>query len=291
VVVRLAGCGVCASSLPLFEGREWFTYPRPPGEPGHEGWGIVETLGDGVTSLVPGLPVALFSQRAFAEADVAPADAVLPLPAPLARETLPLEPLACAMNAFRRAGVRRGHTVAIVGVGFLGALLVQLARWSGAHVVALSRRPFAQRLAERLGAHLVLPTDDRFAAADAVRKWASADGCDRVIECVGLQEALDLASDLVATRGRLVIAGYHQDGPRRVDLQSWNWRGIDVVNAHERDQAEYVRGGREALAALADGRLRLDELITHRFPLARLGDALEAARERPEGFLKAVVEV
>ncbi|HEX3866651.1 MAG TPA: alcohol dehydrogenase catalytic domain-containing protein, partial [Gemmatimonadaceae bacterium] len=54
VRVRLEGCGVCASSLPLWEGRDWFEYPRPAGAPGHEGWGVVDAVGDGVTSVALG---------------------------------------------------------------------------------------------------------------------------------------------------------------------------------------------------------------------------------------------
>jgi threonine dehydrogenase-like Zn-dependent dehydrogenase len=81
-----------------------------------------------------------------------------------------------------------------------------------------------------------------------------------------------------------VLAGFHQDGPRTIDLQSWNWRGIDVVNAHEREPRACVEAMREALL-LFD----LERLVTHRFPLARLADAFEAARTRPPGFVKAVV--
>jgi threonine dehydrogenase-like Zn-dependent dehydrogenase len=85
-----------------------------------------------------------------------------------------------------------------------------------------------------------------------------------------------------------VIAGYHQDGPRQVDMQQWNWRGLDVVNAHERDPAVVARGMQEAMAAVADGVLDPIPLITHRVPLAELGHAFELMRERPDGFMKAV---
>jgi threonine dehydrogenase-like Zn-dependent dehydrogenase len=72
-------------------------------------------------------------------------------------------------------------------------------------------------------------------------------------------------------------------------MQSWNWRGIDVVNAHERDPAVYVEGIRHAAEAVADGRLDPSSLYTHRFPLVRIDEALEAARSRPDGFVKALV--
>jgi threonine dehydrogenase-like Zn-dependent dehydrogenase len=110
-----------------------------------------------------------------------------------------------------------------------------------------------------------------------------------VIEAVGKQWPLDLAAELTGVRGRLVIAGYHQDGPRQVNMQLWNWRGLDVVNAHERDPAIYVDGVRAAVEAVVTGRLDPDPLYTHTFPLTRLDEALNATRDRPDGFLKALV--
>jgi threonine dehydrogenase-like Zn-dependent dehydrogenase len=114
-------------------------------------------------------------------------------------------------------------------------------------------------------------------------------GADRVFEVVGLQGPLDLATELTRIRGRLIIAGYHQDGSRQVNMQLWNWRGLDVINAHERDPGAYLRGIRDAVAAVREDRLDLASLVTHRFPLDRLDEALEAMRTRPDGFLKAVV--
>jgi len=104
-----------------------------------------------------------------------------------------------------------------------------------------------------------------------------------------VQSTLDLAGPLTKTRGRLVIAGFHQDGGREVDMQLWNWRGLDVVNAHERDPRVYVEGIREAAAAVEAGRLDPSRLYTHRFGLDEVERALETAVERPDGFMKALV--
>ena len=112
-----------------------------------------------------------------------------------------------------------------------------------------------------------------------------------MIECVGKQGPLDVASELTRVRGRLVIAGYHQDGLRQVNLQQWNWRGIDVVNAHERDPKVYVSGLREAVAAVTEGKLDPFPLLTHGFPLERLHEAFQIAGERPPGFMKSWVEM
>jgi NADPH:quinone reductase len=81
--IRLEGCGVCASNLPVWEGRPWFAYPLAPGAPGHEGWGRIDALGHDVHGLTLGQRVAVLSLHAYATYDMAPADAVVPLPAGL----------------------------------------------------------------------------------------------------------------------------------------------------------------------------------------------------------------
>jgi threonine dehydrogenase-like Zn-dependent dehydrogenase len=287
VRVRLEGCGVCASNLGPWAGPAWMDFPTAPGGLGHEGWGVVDALGAGVTGLRAGQRVAALSYHAYAEYDVASAEAVVPLP-PGLRGPFPGEPLGCAMNIFRRAGIEAGQDVAVVGVGFLGALLIRLSVQAGARVIAVSRRPFARALARRMGAAEVLGIEDHGAVVARVEELTRGRLCARVIEAAGRQGPLDLAGRLAGERGRLVIAGYHQDGPRQVDMQLWNWRGLDVINAHERDPAVYVAGIRDAVAAAEAGRLDLDGLYT-RFPLERLGEALDATRDRPDGFLKAWV--
>jgi threonine dehydrogenase-like Zn-dependent dehydrogenase len=289
VRVKLEGCGICASNLPVWEGREWFKYPLEAGAPGHEGWGVVDAVGDEVTTLRPGDRVAMVSEHAYATYDVTPADHVVRIPDTLFGQPVPAEPLGCAMNIFRRSDVREGHTVAIVGIGFLGALLTALCVRAGATVTAISRREFARHIAESLGAHATIELDAPARAAKQARAHCSGSGYDRVIEAVGTQEALDLATDLTGVRARLVIAGFHQDGPRSVNLQKWNWQGLDVINAHERDPAEYRRGMQEAIALMAAGELDPLPLYTHRFELSELGDGLAAVAGRPAGFLKALV--
>jgi threonine dehydrogenase-like Zn-dependent dehydrogenase len=140
-----------------------------------------------------------------------------------------------------------------------------------------------------MGAAETIPMQDHWQIIEQVRGLTGGVFCDRVIEAVGKQWPLDLAAELSREGGRLIIAGYHQDGPRQVNMQLWNWRGFDVVNAHERDPAVAVRGMREAIAAIESGLVDPSLLITHRYPLERLDEALNATRDRPGNFVKAVV--
>ncbi|CAA9229747.1 MAG: Threonine dehydrogenase and related Zn-dependent dehydrogenases [uncultured Acidimicrobiales bacterium] len=288
VRVVLEGCGVCGSNLPVWEGREWFTYPLQPGAPGHEGWGEVAAVGDGVP-LATGQRVAVLADGAFATEITVPAASVVPLPDELAGRDFPGEAVGAGWNVARRGAFAAGQTVAVVGIGFLGAVVTALAAAAGARVLAVSRRAHSLDVARAMGAADVIPLEDRWQVGRAVSELTDGALCDVVVEAVGTQGPLDVAGDLTRSGGRLVIAGFHQDGLRTVDLQAWSWKGIDLVNAHERDErvvAEGVRAGAEAVVA---GTVDLEPLLTHRFPLDRLGAALDAMVQRPHGFLKAVV--
>ncbi|MBD3240287.1 MAG: zinc-binding dehydrogenase [Chitinivibrionales bacterium] len=287
--VKVQGCGVCGSNLPVWEGKPWFSYPFAPGAPGHEGWGTVDAIGEGVEGFEHGMNVAFLSYNAFAEYDVVDSRAAIRLPAWLNGSPFPGEPLGCAMNVFERSAIESGQTVAVVGIGFLGALLVRLARWKGARVVAVSRRAYALEIARQMGAgeaFAMTRTDDTVAH---VKELTDGKGCECVIEATGKQQALDLAGDLVGERGRLVVAGYHQEGLRRVNMQKWNWQGIDVINAHERAPERYMRGMRAAVAAMEQGALDPTPLYTHRFTLDILDEAFEHMSTRPHGFMKGLL--
>ena len=288
--VKLEGCGVCASNLGPWSGPEWLQYPGEPGGMGHEGWGVIEAVGEGVEGFAVGDRIAALSYNSYASHDIADADKVVKLPPELADQPFPGEPLGCAFNIFRRADIHAGQTVAIVGIGFLGALLTRLATDAGARVIAISRRDFSLEVAREFGAAETIPMTDHQKIIERVKELTDGRFCERVIEAVGKQWPLDLAGELTAERGKLIVAGYHQDGPRQVNMWLWNWRGIDVINAHERDPAAYMAGIREAVDAVASGRLDPSPLYTHRFKLDELAQALDATRDRPAGFLKAIIE-
>jgi len=289
VRVRLEGSGVCASNLTPWEGPEWMTFPTQPGDLGHEGWGVIDAVGEEVRDLQPGDRVATLGTNAYAEYDVADASAVVKIPDELSDIPFPGEPFGCAMNIFRRSEIRQGQTVAIIGIGFLGAILVRLASKAGARVFAISRRQSSLELARKMGAAEIIPMDDHYAIIGRVKKLTGGKFCERVIEAVGKQWPLDLAAELTGEGGRLIIAGYHQDGPRQVNMQLWNWRGFDVINAHERDPNVALQGVKDAIEAVRSGLIDPADVITHRYPLEKLDEALNATRDHPGHFVKAIV--
>jgi NADPH:quinone reductase len=271
VLVRLRACGICASDLNAWRGVTGIEYPLSPGAPGHETWGDVVQLGDGASGLQVGQRVTGMLWNGLAELGLARAENLVGIDQPLLGE-----PLGCAMNVVRRAG--SAERVAFVGFGYLATLSAQLLP-PGTRWVALSRRQDSRELALRLGAEAAHAFDT------VPSEWW--DSFPIVIEAGGAQQTLDFATWLTGYNGRLVIAGYHADGPRTVNMQSWNWKGIDVINAHDRRPAVIV----DALRASLRLGLDLSSLQTHTFGLDQTAAAFRMVEERPPGFLKAVVRL
>jgi len=289
ICVKLEGCGLCASSLPVWEGREWFEYPNKAGNPGHEGWGIVYEVGYNVTRFKKGDRVAILSNHAFAEYDFALENAVVKIPEHLKHIPFPGEALGCAANIFNRSDIQRGQVVAIIGTGFLGTLMVQMAKAAGANVIAISRRESSRMLAKSCGADMAIPMDDHYKIIETVKHLTNGKFCDRVIECTGKEWPLNLAGELCKERGKLIIAGYHQDGLRQVNIQLWNWKGLDVINAHEREAEKYTDGIVEAIHLIEQGIIQPEVLFTHTFPFEDINKAFETLEQAPDGFIKALI--
>ncbi|MCW8196171.1 zinc-binding dehydrogenase [Proteobacteria bacterium 005FR1] len=289
VVVQVEGCGLCASSIPVWEGRPWFDYPLEPGAPGHEAWGRIVAIGEEVNGFVAGQRVACLAENAYVDQLNVKAEYVVALPPELGNRPFPGEAIACAMNIFRRADVQEGQAVTIIGAGFLGLLLVQLATSAGARVFVMSRRESARKLAEQYGAEAVFDTEDWWGNAHRIVELTGGAGCERVIEVTGMQFALDAATEMVGEYGKLVIGGYHQEDLRQVNMQKWNWRAIDVINAHERDPRRCIEGMKMAVEATVEGRIRPQDLLTHKFSFNELDKAFHTLLDRPDGFIKAWV--
>ncbi|MBI2755661.1 MAG: alcohol dehydrogenase catalytic domain-containing protein [Chloroflexi bacterium] len=284
VLVKVLACGLCGSDLNAWRGVPGMAFPLNPGEPGHEVWGQIASAGTEVRGFVPGQYVTGMLQRGYAQFAVGnPADlAVLESDGGTAEMPLLGEPIACAANVVRRSGWQPGQPVAFVGFGYLAALIAALLFAEGpAEWIAVSRRPDSRALARARGAEAAYGFDE-----------VPEDRWDRypvVIEAAGVQQALDYATWLTAYSGRLVLAGYHADGSRTVNVQSWNWKGLDVVNAHERRPEAYRAGLADGLRIVRRHHLDLRGLASHTFRLSDIATAFQVAAERPTGFIKGVV--
>jgi len=293
VLVRVTVAGLCGTDYRIWSGDRPVAYPRVMG---HEFVGRVETIGAGVTRVAPGGHVAVEPNYScgtcplcwegnknlclartavgidvdgcFAELVRVPARCCWPAPAGVADEDLVLtEPLAVAVRAVGRADVRSGETVAIVGAGTLGLLAVQVARGHGARILVVSRTARRFALARDLGAEATHTVEDGPLDARA-RAFSGREGVDCVIETAGTAEAVNHALALVRPGGRIILTGLpHESTP--VEFFSVVRREITILGS-----MIYQDEFSEAMRLVADGTVKTRPLVSHRFPLAAIGDAL-----------------
>ena len=289
LLVRVEACGVCSSELSQWTGRAGTAYPA---RIGHEVSGTVAAVGEEVTGFAVTDPVAVWTTGGgYAEYVAVHADHARHRPPDLPASTTLLEPVACASNAVELADVRLGDVVLVVGAGFMGQLVTQLVALRGAsQVIVADARSDVLALA---AAHGATRTVDVRAEplVEVVRQLTAGRGADVTFEVTGAQSALDVVGDVTRMSGKLVLVGFHQGEPRQVPLAQWNWMAFSLLNAHFRDVAVIMRGMTVGLQLLSSGQLQMGPLVTHRFPLAEVDVAFETAVRKPDGFVKAVVEV
>jgi threonine dehydrogenase-like Zn-dependent dehydrogenase len=288
VLVQVQASGVCASELhPWADGR-----PEYPHRFGHEPMGTVVAVGPEVTRFSEGDRVTGLFNKAHADLCVAKEDVLLPLPDGVGEENALGEPLACLVNAQRRTPVELADRVALIGLGYMGLGMLQLLklRWPS-QIVAIDVREEAREAAVALGAD---ESYDPSRVPDEYKitnfgDWQSDRGFDVVVEGSGTQPGLTLAGEMVRAHGVLSILGYHQGGPRQVEIGMWNWKAIDVVNAHVRRRADLLESMRIGLELTAHGLIDLGALVTHRYSLDEVDRAYTDLQQKPPGFIKAVV--
>ncbi|WP_165949117.1 alcohol dehydrogenase catalytic domain-containing protein [Kribbella turkmenica] len=277
VLIQVIANGLCASELPTWTRGPVEGVPRTLG---HEPVGRVLEVGGGVGPIAIGNLVTGRWTASFTELIVVPAEYAVVVPPGLGYEAGIGEPLGCVVEALRRARVDTGDRVAVVGAGFMGLCLLQLLATSPiGELVAIDVRADAKCAALAYGASSARDPEDMDQMTDAF---------DVVFEVSGTQGGLDLATALTRSGGTLDIVGYHQ-GTRTVDLQAWNWKALDVVNGHVRDQRQLTDSIRRGLDIAAGGRIDYASLFTHRYPLSDIDQAYADLRAKPDGFVKALI--
>src|SRR6266511_254781 len=286
VLLRVAACGVCTSELDQWEGKANINYPHYPG---HEVSGVVEKVGSKVQSFQPGDKVgAWVTSRGFAEYVAVKAEYCFPagdVPLDLALA----EPLTCSVNAVELANLSLSDDVVIIGAGFMGTLVQKLVQLKGPrHVIVADTRPDALERAKKIGATRVVDVRNE-SLANVVKEMTGGLGADVSFEATGAQAPLTLLGDVTRMSGKVVIVGFHQGGMREISLAYWNWMAFQIINAHFREIPTIMRGMRIGMRLLTSGRLSLEDLVTHRFHLNEIGQAFQAAHEKPEGFVKSTI--
>lgn len=320
VLFRVAVCGICGTDVKKIH----YGFVAPPQILGHELAGTVVSAGRGVTKFKPGDRVVsfhhipcghcfycerkLFSQCAtFKRTGLTAglgdpngggfAEYVRAMPWIVERgmmrvpddvefdEATFVEPVNTCLRAVRKARIARGETVLVIGQGPIGMLLMLLARYEGASVFASDPLPNRRAASARLGAMECF--DPRSTnVRDEIRARTEGRGADAVLLAAPHPSLLDEALGILRPGGRALLFA-HNDPILRVEFQA-SAIGIEekeilgAYSASVDDQAES--------AAIVFGRkLPLREMVSHRFPLDRIAQALELAARPTEDTLKVLI--
>jgi threonine dehydrogenase-like Zn-dependent dehydrogenase len=218
----------------------------------------------------------------FAEQATVPARCCWPAPDGLSDERLLLaEPLAVVVRAVGRGAPAAGETAAVLGLGSLGLLAVQVLKARGARVLAVARSTRRLSLARELGADAVALSgaDDDTGAA---RAFSGREGVDLVVETAGTAVAVEQAVSLCRPGGRVVLTGL----PHEATALNFFWvvrRELRIIGS-----MIYQDEFPEAMRLLATGGVRVDRLLSQTFPLDRIDEAFEAHRS-PDSIKVAVI--
>jgi threonine dehydrogenase-like Zn-dependent dehydrogenase len=283
VQVRTLANGICMFEVSLFTGAEPTKFPR---EVGHEGIGVVEKVGKGVTRLKEGDIVTCGRWHTVQNA---PAWTARRIPRPPADPGVFLvEPANCVVIAVRSYDIVPGDRVLVLGAGYMGLLNVQLlGRCPLSELVVADVKPRNLELARQFGATEVI--DAGSAEGRARLKAREEEPFDLVVEAAGAAATLAQATALVRSGGKLGIFAWHHE-PRAVDLSTWHMRGIRVMNCapnigRDRNEETWER----AIRLMECGTFDMTPLVTHRHPAEDVQAAMELAAERPSDYIKGVL--
>jgi L-iditol 2-dehydrogenase len=222
-------------------------------------------------------------QGAYAEYVVHGAKAVFHLPDSLDFATgALLDPASIALHTANRAGIRPGDNVAVIGPGPVGLLAADAARARGAgRVIVVGRGDRLSKAAE-MGNEII-----DYSAGDpveAVRRATDGLGADIVLDCAGVPDSFRWGIAALRKGGRCAAVGIPVESVE-LSLQELVLYEKELVGC--RASAGEMR---HVIPLVADGRIRAQELLTHRYPLSEFGEALATFNERRGGALKVIVE-
>lgn len=315
VRVRSVSTGVCRTDLDIATGALDPRWVRFPVVPGHEWSGVVDSVGESVTGIEPGVRVVcegnipcLACQRCRAgdthlcqsydavgftrgggwgEFVVVPARILHGLPDHVSFDAAVLvEPGACVLKALERARIEPAETVGVVGIGAMGALTIRIARLrSPAAIVAYGLRDEELELALALGADAVVNVAQ--ADVEAETRRLAGGGLDVVVETAGAVAAAELSTRLAREGGRVVMLGIAGRGEEltlpadRIPL-----RDLSVFGSVGYTTAAWAR----MVGLLRERLVELDPIVTHRFPLDRYEDAFALMDDRRGVVARIVLE-
>ncbi len=314
VLVRIRAALTCGTDLKVYRQGFHARMIVPPSVFGHELAGVIEEVGPGVGSFVPGMRVVAansapcnscfycerhlanlcqdlqFINGAYAEYIRIPERIVrqnlLLLPDSISfQEAALVEPLACVLRGVEETGIVEGDTVVVIGMGPVGLMFVQVLKSLGATVIAAGKRSGQLALARRMGADHVVDTKNTN-VVEQVRKITNGRrGADVVIEAVGTTDTWQQAMGMVRRGGCINLFGGCPSGTHiTLDTTLIHYSEI-TIKASFHHTPRHIR---EALEAVNRGQVNAGSLITGEERLSSLRNVLERLLDR-NGDLKIAI--
>ncbi len=314
VKVKVGVCGICGSDL-----SPWYMEPEAPKFFGHEPAGIVVEVGKGVEGLNIGdrvfvhhhVPcfVCHYCQRGlytmcplYTKTNIHPAGFAEYIRVPqlnVQRDTLKLpdsvsdeeatmiEPIGCCIKGFKKANLKIGDTVAVIGAGFAGQIHIQLARIFGAtKIIAVDGIDYRLKKAREFGADVTMNFKNEN-VVEAVKDESDGRGADVVVVAAGSLDAVKEGVEIACKGATVYIFAPFPPGTLLpTDLNRFFFSEITLVTSYSSTHLDT----RAALALIANKRLEGKSLITHRFPFDQINGAMQLAMKAQES-LKVVVSI
>lgn len=281
------GC-LCGSDVPYFTGAD-VPSERVITHSLHEMIGsVVETNGD---RFKPGDRVLAvpFDQRGLAERYSLPDTRAIPLDSRISEEeAMMAQPLGTVIFALRKLPNVIGKTVAVVGQGPIGQLYTMCLRNLGAkQIIAIDINEDRLAISKEHGATSTISADKQDVISE-ILSLTDRQGCDIVIEAIGHDEiALNLCIDLCRRFGIILFFGV--PSVRVNDLRMFDLlqKSIQIITSMDPD---FTLDFPLAMQWIAEGRVDVSRILTHRYPLSEIQQAFELFRDRKDGCIKVVIE-
>jgi len=318
-LVKVACVGVCGSDIHYYRtGKIGVQVVKYPFIVGHEASGVVEEVGDGTSSLKPGQRVAIEPaipcgecqwcqggrphicpevkflgtppiDGAYREYMVMPYQNLIPIPDGMSFEEAALtEILAIGLHTVDIIGLKPGNSVAIFGSGPVGLAILLMAKVSGAAEIFSTDLIEARlKMTQKLGAHhLINPQKDD--PVEYIKEHTEGIGVDITFEAAGEQETIDHSLDAVKIGGKVAVIGIPE--LERVSY-SPEIRRKELLVQQIRRSNQAARDVERVISLIETQRLQVGPLVTHKFPLEKIKEALDLVDGYKDGVVKAMIDM
>ena len=306
--VKVVAAAVCATDLEVIDGNIPANYPLIPG---HEWSGIVDAVGShcdegwiGKSVIGSNDVVCLHCEACrsgnwryckdfeeigfrrnggYAEYIIVPAYGLCEKPECVPFEVAALcEPLGVALGTLEKARAQFGQTLMIYGAGSIGLCMLAAAKAMGMRkivVVASSSRRL--EIAKEMGAYATVATTEQDLSAEM--KKLHPEGTDVIIDCTGIEECIQNSLKLCKKGGVVALAGYGRGKIMSIRIDDIHINNLQVVGAGNNWNQH-----KKAITYMADGVVDLSPMVSEVLPLEDFQKAIDMARNRPVGFVKAI---